>query len=106
MYQSPIEIIFKDMETKIENAIIQAVQNVDIRVDKEELIRALQYDRDQYEKGRRDALNELVRCKDCVYAKIPNLLYPDLWCNFHYRNVDFSDFCNHGKLKGADHENH
>lgn len=54
-YKSPIEIaietIHKEVNAKAENAILQAVQNVGINVDKNELIKALKYDRDQYDIG-------------------------------------------------------
>lgn len=56
MYRSPIEIIYGQMETQIEGDILRAVQKYGINVDKEELIRALKYDRDQYEKGYDDAM--------------------------------------------------
>ena len=56
MYEPPIEIIYKDMQTKVENNVFAAVQEYGIAVDKEELIKALQYDRDQYERGYRDGL--------------------------------------------------
>ena len=55
MYESPINIIYKNVEESFENGIIKAVQKADIIVDKEELIKALQYDRDQYRKGYADA---------------------------------------------------
>ena len=38
------------------NQIFQAIQKCDIVVDKQELIKALQYDRGQYEKGYNDGL--------------------------------------------------
>lgn len=59
-YDSPIKIIQKALETKMENDIFTAVQHYDIDVDKEELIKALRYDRDQYEKGRAAAIDECV----------------------------------------------
>lgn len=69
MYKSPIDIIYGQIETQLEGDVLRAVQKVGVDVDKHELLRALQYDRDQYEKGyadgKRDAINELVRCKDC-----------------------------------------
>lgn len=58
MYKSPIEIIYGQMETQMEGNILRAVQKYDINVDKEELIRALQYDRGQYQKGYRDAMEK------------------------------------------------
>jgi hypothetical protein len=43
-----------------------------VTVDKDELLRALKYDRDQYNRGFNDgimaAADELVRCKDCKYS--------------------------------------
>lgn len=60
MYKSPIETIIKDMQAHMDNEIMRAVQEVGINVDKGELIRALQYDRGQYEKGRADAREELI----------------------------------------------
>ena len=55
MYQSPIEVIYKDLQMQVkeqaDNQIFEAVQQCEIRVDKDELVRALQYDRGQYEKG-------------------------------------------------------
>ena len=64
-YQSPIEIIYGDLKLKTENEIVRAVQQVGINVDKEELLKALAYDRHMYERGRRDRDSEIVRCKDC-----------------------------------------
>ena len=75
MYKSPIELLVtniydqiqKDQDEHIYQAVLQYVPNV----DREELIRALQYDRNQYEKGywdgQADAKAELVRCKDCKF---------------------------------------
>ena len=51
MYQSPIEIIIGKMQTQIDDDIYKAVQNVGINVDREELLKALEYDRGQYDKG-------------------------------------------------------
>lgn len=51
MYQSPIEAIYKDLELTFEKEVYKAVQEVEINVDKDELIKALRYDREQYDKG-------------------------------------------------------
>lgn len=79
MYKSPIEITYGQMKMQIENDIVRAVQSYNVNVDREELIRALQYDRNQYEKGYMEgcekcymdakaaAMAELVRCKDCKH---------------------------------------
>ena len=51
MYESPIKIITGKMQTQIDGDIYRAVQNVVINVDREELLKALEYDRRQYEEG-------------------------------------------------------
>jgi hypothetical protein len=51
MYKSPVELIVKQMNTQVEEHILKAIQEVAVDVDKEELIKALQYDRNQYEQG-------------------------------------------------------
>ena len=57
-YKSPIEIIQAQMRFEQENGIYKAIQEQGINVDKDELIRALKYDRAQYEKGYQDGLSE------------------------------------------------
>ena len=73
MYKSPVEIIYGQMQTQIDGDILRAIQSYGINVDKEELVRAMQYDREQYEKGyadgKRDAMAEIVRCKDCDWYR-------------------------------------
>lgn len=63
MYKPPIEIIMKEVRQKMnedfENSVLKAVQKFDINVDKEELLKALIYDRGQYDKGYEDAMNEV-----------------------------------------------
>lgn len=53
-YESPIEVISKRMRTSVEDGIFNAILEQGISVDKEELIKALRYDREQYEKGFND----------------------------------------------------
>ena len=53
-YCSPIEMIMSDIQTQIENDTVKACQSYGFRVDKEELAKALKYDRDQYDKGYKD----------------------------------------------------
>lgn len=77
MYESPVQLKFNEIKTELikkENEmIVQAVQEVVPNVTEEELVKALRYDRGQYEKGfldgrqARDA--EIVRCKDCEWWK-------------------------------------
>lgn len=54
-YESPINIIQDEISSKIrkegENFVLDAVSSVGIQVDKDELIKAIQYDREQYRAG-------------------------------------------------------
>ena len=74
MYKSPIELIYEDTQYQIEEGIYKAVQKVDIKVDREELIKALEYDRGQYEKGYEDAKAERAKGKWIVDGHHPNYL--------------------------------
>lgn len=56
-YESPIRIIEGKLTSQIENDIIRVVQSYGIEVNKAELLRALQYDRDQYDDGFKDGKN-------------------------------------------------
>ena len=58
MYESPIKIITGKIQTQIDDEIYRAVQNVGINVDREELLKALEYDRGQYEKGWREGFHD------------------------------------------------
>lgn len=81
MYQSPITKLIGEITSEIirneENKLIAVVnQQVGYRIDREELIKALQYDRDQYRKGFNDAKRQIldkiyemfegVQCMDCT----------------------------------------
>lgn len=61
MYKSPIEIITEQIKTNYENEIYSAVQNVGINVDRDELLKALEYDRGQYEEGFREGEKHTLR---------------------------------------------
>ena len=54
-YQSPIEVTMSQMrfeqEKRLEGEVFKAIQDIGVTVDKDELIKALQYDRDQYCRG-------------------------------------------------------
>lgn len=54
-YESPIAIITEQMAENIakqtDDAIWEAIAKTEVVVDKDELIKAMQYDRGQYEKG-------------------------------------------------------
>ena len=66
MYKAPIEICrtIEDINQKVveetDNQVYEAVCRVGVNVDKEELIKALRYDRGQYEKGYADGVREFA----------------------------------------------
>ena len=60
MYESPINIIISKLCTKLESDCIKSVQSYGFDVDKEELAKALNYDRKQYEKGHTDRYNKAI----------------------------------------------
>lgn len=77
-YKSPIDIMRTQAQMDLENGIFKAVEKVGINVDKQELIKALQYDRQQYDIGFADGekavaekiLNEVGKvCGDYQWFK-------------------------------------
>lgn len=76
-YDSPIEIVKKiqeQYEVDVVNNVIKCVQSYGINVDKDELIKALKYDRQQYEKGYADGIKKLKQEKHKLAEKIFLLL--------------------------------
>ena len=60
MYESPINIIISELCTKLESDCVKSVQRYGFDVDKEELAKALNYDRKQYEKGYMYGYNKAI----------------------------------------------
>lgn len=111
-WESPIKLDYTPFWEQIvdaqENAIYKAVMKVNISVDREEMVKALKYDRQQYEKGyvdgRAERDREIVRCKDCKYLDHFCDEEIDLWCSA-WENVTSEDgFCHYGKRKENDEE--
>ncbi len=80
MYESPIQLVMNDMYNQIqveqENTVYKAIQSIGVNVDKDELIKALNYDQEQYQKGfddgYRDGAKEIVEAlkeKLCHYCE-------------------------------------
>ena len=59
-YISPIILIQKEISKKIEDDVYKTVLGYDIAVDKKELIKALEYDRNQYNRGYQDGVNSVI----------------------------------------------
>lgn len=60
MYESPITQILGEIQVTYENECLKAVQSYGFDVNKEELTKALQYDRGQYDKGFKDGYEKAI----------------------------------------------
>lgn len=60
MYDSPIEVIIDKAVYSVENEVLNVVMRAGIRVDQRDLLRALEYDREQYEKGYADGRADAI----------------------------------------------
>ena len=67
-YKSPINIISSALRNEVENNILKSIINIGIDIDKDEFVKALQYDRNQYEKGFSDATPKWIP----VSERLPN----------------------------------
>lgn len=61
MYELPIEAVSMDYADDMESVVCRGLLKFGIKVNKEELIRALKYDRGQYYKGYKDCLKDRVK---------------------------------------------
>ena len=64
MYESPINLMVGDIEMQMvqkqEQTIFNAIRKCSVDVDKDELVKALNYDRNQYSKGYKDGVNDAL----------------------------------------------
>lgn len=60
-YESPIQVYIGQMHTEQDDTIYRMIRDYGVDVDKEELIKALQYDRGQYDVGYRKGYEQGVR---------------------------------------------
>ncbi len=101
MYHSPIEIsqIQEDINIAFEDGVFKAVRRVGVNVDKEELLKALAYDRGQYEQGYHDALKAIVQCKDCKYGEECTPPSNDWYCRMYDQCHTGDWFCADGEVE-------
>lgn len=60
-YVSPVTVELRQIQRELDNFILNEIRKYDVKVDKEELVKALKYDRNQYEKGYADGKKEAAR---------------------------------------------
>lgn len=78
-YNDPISVTIGDIKHELENnleeQIYTAVINTGIKVDKEQLIKALAYDRQQYEAGYYDGYKKaIVDLRQVMYDSLGKLM--------------------------------
>lgn len=98
MYESPIILsYFNEIKKQHDENIYQAVLKCGVSVDKDELIKALQYDRNQYDKGYQDAMNAIVRCEECKHWQV-SVDGIHTWCSKRMgMTTNKNDFCSYGE---------
>lgn len=57
-YVSPITVELRKIQRELDTLILNEIRKYDVIVDKDELVKALKYDRNQYEKGYADGKKE------------------------------------------------
>ncbi len=97
-YQSPVNILYQRFQAKVEGDIYQAIQSYGVHVDKDELIKALQYDRNQYQKGFIDGCKNNV---DTIKAEVAREILEEIakiadeWSKYcheiHYLEDDIAE---------------
>lgn len=119
-YAPPVSLDLNDFQYAIGDAVVKAIAKAGIQINQEELLKALQYDRGQYQKGYdagfADGFCEtlhIVRCMDCVYRQGNEnpmcMVHTEPYSNARgYKGeavcVEMTDFCSFGKRKEAPHE--
>ena len=103
MWESPINVMeiqdsfVSEIKEKTEEMVFTEIKRIGIDVNKEELIKALQYDRGQYEKGYSDgyakAIEEFAerlktKCDFMIKSKWNSGVAPISWANAY---ADFKD---------------
>ena len=102
MYESPItmiqETISQQMKQEEDKYVMEIERAVGFHIDKQELIRALNYDRDQYNKGFNDAKRQFDRLIGIGHwVNKPNI-YGVVYCSecdyeLHINNTNYCPNC-------------
>ena len=113
MWENPIQMItddiVKDIVRKQDELLMESVHRVGFNIDKDELVKALNYDRDQYEKGYADGIrardSEIVRCFECKYHYKDGDNVVTSHCLLNHNHVQPSDwYCADGERKETEDE--
>ena len=103
-----VEQMHHDMMVQKENAVLKAVNEIDVVVDKERLLQALSDAKAFYGEGYRDAMRKrIVHCRECVHYKANGSCCESDFgiCCYWADNdgyvaaVNPDDFCSHGERR-------
>lgn len=105
-YESPIKVVMAEMATKFDGDVLTAVQRYGIDVNREELLKALQYDRDQFEAGFKAGLAKADRphAHWIIYPEMNEDRYCSK-CDMDFENDGLTfNFCPHcgAQMDGGD----
>lgn len=86
-------MIYGELQTQImqedEKLVMKAIRNVGVNVDKEALIKALQYDLNQYTKGYEDGKNDIL---DKIRAEIKAKIEEEEFARSVFRHEEKDTF--------------
>jgi hypothetical protein len=74
-YKSPVETINQQVQAKFEGDVMELIHSYGINVDKDELVKALKYDRDQYRKGFEDGCKGAT---DRIKAEVAREIFEEI----------------------------
>lgn len=98
-YESPIKAFVENVNAQLDGEVLKAVQRVGIDVDRDELIKALQYDRDQYYRGFHAGAqvyeDTMVFCENCRFFERGKDGFGN--CTVHFAMANEKDYCSWGR---------
>ena len=105
VYEPPIMLYMNEIQTTVEDNCLKAVQSYGFNVDKDELKKALDYDRGQYDKGYADARERyLKRPRGEWLEDSGNIACSHCHTIWLYRKTDFCPNCGAYMREEAEHD--
>lgn len=91
-YQSPVEISTQNIREKFEGDVMRIIHSYGINVDKDELVKALQYDREQYKQGFADGSKLRT---DVIKAEVAREIFEEInYILFDYESAIQKEYRN------------
>ena len=95
-YKSPISIEFTDeIVNSINECIMRVVSKYNVNVDENELIKALDYDRDQYQQGEWDMFELITSAwygKQMYFREMSGMVYSRVTCKTMRQDEAIDEF--------------